>query len=57
MVFNNSSEEITVDLGRSAAAVDYNKIVYQLNTSAKVSAIDRTELTVAPFGIVILDKQ
>ena len=57
VVFNNSSEEITVDLGRSAAAVDYNKIVYQLNTSAKVSAIDRTELTVAPFGIVILDKQ
>lgn len=57
IVFNNSSDEITVNLGRSAAAVDYNKIVYQLNTSAGISALDRTELTVAPFGIVVLDKQ
>lgn len=56
VIFNNSAEEKTVDLSRSAVAKEYTRITYQLNTSAKHSGIDQKSLTVAPYGIVILKK-
>lgn len=56
VVFNNSAEEITVQISKSTAAWGYNSIAYQLNTSAQESTLTGSSLTVAPYGIVILKK-
>lgn len=56
ILFNNSAEPATVKLSRSTNVWDYNKLAYQLNTSAQESSLEGSTLTISPYGIVIMKK-
>ena len=56
ILFNNSAEPATVKLSRSTNVWGYNKLAYQLNTSAQESSLEGSTLTISPYGIVIMKK-
>ena len=56
ILFNNSAEPATVKLSGSTNVWGYNKLAYQLNTSAQESSLEGSTLTISPYGIVIMKK-
>ena len=56
-VINTSDEAQTVDLSKSEMDSAYNTLSYQLNTKEESSSLSGTTLTIAPYGVAVLNSE